>query len=403
LLLLLVATSPIIVRDRSEGGVNVVQGLITGIGLSAAVLMQIIYGRRKESGLKLHRGAFGCFVAFMVCTLLAATNSWSWMHSSAKSTFAMVLVFVAVSVSLEIGIAAALRALHIATVFYCMLGLVAGLASPTEFPLFQDSEFDTRVRLGLMQQTPVYTAFLSGVGLLAGLDVRSRWAPFRQVLLLTCHILTFTRWGFVCLLGCYLVHLLTRTVGARKMHMRAVLVSFIAALACAAIGILDATGAGEITARALQTDSGDLTDLNGRAELWASLAAEPRLNWVFGHGLEGHREILRSISEWADHAHNVLIELLLSAGFAGAVFCLVAIAMVSWRWLSSPPSAEVRRSILPVFAFALLDSTMDPNLLHACGLIVMGLVMVQSRVAEHATPAGPAMHDRGFAQSAKAH
>jgi O-antigen ligase len=119
--------------------------------------------------------------------------------------------------------------------------------------------------------------------------------------------------------------------------------------------------------------------LDGRMDLWETIGSSTRLNWAWGHGIEGDRYILREAGTWADQAHNVLLEVLLSSGVLGAVLFIIAVWFTVRRWYVTTRVVDRPEWLRALMVFWVVDSLLDPMLLSTAGIVLFGILMANSR------------------------
>ncbi len=119
-------------------------------------------------------------------------------------------------------------------------------------------------------------------------------------------------------------------------------VALVMLLTLGAAAVLDVIGFGpssvSITERLEASPDGSTTTLSGRDTLWPEVWGTSLDQPVTGHGLGTDRRLIAEHLDvgWApQHAHNLLLHLLLTTGFVGALVLVVALSRGLWlaaRW-----------------------------------------------------------------------
>ena len=72
--------------------------------------------------------------------------------------------------------------------------------------------------------------------------------------------------------------------------------------------------------------------LNGRIEIWNQFLGLWQENWLFGAGQTGIQEAVNSgdLPSWANHGHNLVIDVLGRFGLMGAIALLSALTFLTF-------------------------------------------------------------------------
>ena len=95
--------------------------------------------------------------------------------------------------------------------------------------------------------------------------------------------------------------------------------------------------------------------LNGRIEIWNQFLGLWRENWLFGAGQTGIQEVVNSgdLPSWANHGHNLVIDVLGRFGLLGAVALLSALTFLALLvWFDAKSGQGAAMSIMVMFVAA---------------------------------------------------
>ncbi len=390
---LALATTTYIARSRQPipDGPNIVQAIIEIGALLLVGILTVMVTRRVthiSASHTIHRPAVLCWCGFMMATIVGSLNSWSTPHSLAKTGILLGLLLIALALSRTYGPIEVLFSLHKAVVVVILIAVGVSLVFPVYFPLFSHSDTDQRERLMIFNNSPVYTAYLVGIAFIVGLGVSRGRSPklhaFRQIVLLAAVLLSETRWALFCVIMMTVYWLVKTSRDQRESLFRmAMIVSLSASALLTAMLASRTASVVAFTDRMVGTNAGireGVFELDGRLDLWKTLTRSQQLNWYWGHGLDGDRYILRNAGSWADHAHFVFAEVLLSSGPVGLVGFLLAIVLVMRRWLIVSYCHEDLAWLTALLGFWIVDSLLDPMLLSAAGVVVLGILLASPNV-----------------------
>ena len=114
----------------------------------------------------------------------------------------------------------------------------------------------------------------------------------------------------------------------------------------------------------------DNSTLNGRTDLWRSVIDDLSPSNIVGYGINGDRYYVRTISLWAEHSHNSVLETILSAGYLGALLIVAALTIAFTRlirqWQSRPS-----RVIAAALLYVIVAGMMNPSWFDTSSLIVI--------------------------------
>jgi O-antigen ligase len=143
-------------------------------------------------------------------------------------------------------------------------------------------------------------------------------------------------------------------------------------------------------------ESGELSTLTGRTELWRAVWPEILQHPIVGHGYLGSRflsEVVEGTFEQAGHTHNGFIEALYNNGLVGLII-LVGIHLVIvknlWRALKGPPNRNAH--LLAVGSWAIYLNLLINGLFNATFggaarppfMLLLGLVVVSEVLRRNA-------------------
>lgn len=107
--------------------------------------------------------------------------------------------------------------------------------------------------------------------------------------------------------------------------------------------------------------AGDLTELTGRSQIWpTAIDVIKESPWV-GHGFASGqliwaREVITGSSNWyPTHAHQIILEVLMSLGIVGLV-CLAAFVIAIFLKLGQPEAAPAILLVITVFALGATEA-----------------------------------------------
>lgn len=379
-------------RDAVPDGLNYLQGLIEIGAVSMVGLITLFVTRTMLPLRAIYKGSLLCWFGFILAASFASVNSWSATHSLAKAAIACGALLAALFLARAYGPLQAAFSLHKATVFVVVTALVVSLIAPGRFPLLSHIDADPRERLLIFCNSPVYSAYLIGLAFIIGLSISlSQWTllhVLRQVVLLGAILLTETRWAIICLMVVSAWCLISGNAATR--FFRGVVLGCFVVSSLLLVELTSDTGTvAGLTMRMIGSTAGiqeGVFQLDGRVELWNTLTTSKQLNWWVGHGLDGDRYVLRESGSWADHAHNVLLEILLSSGVIGLSFFVAAIGLTSYRWYGNTRSVDGAKWLTALLAFWIIDSLLDPMLVSAGGVLVFGILITKPTVSSPAAP-----------------
>jgi O-antigen ligase len=339
-----------------------IQASALALGLAFALLALPFEKLRRSIG-----PADYLIAGFILCSLLCSGRSWNPALSLAHGLCYAAVVF-NVRVALQVaGVRGVLSTLYKSTCLVVVAGVVAAILAPQTFPLLTTLASDrSRERLMVFQFHPILTADLMVLNLIVGLFIplRLRWAG--QLLCSAALLLTASRAS----VGCGgLIVLLCAFYGARKSGrwrgplLLALFLGAAGAVIWLALNPQSLTRALFPTADSgalMQATSEDQT-LNGRLPLWGRVIGSLSAQNLMGFGFYGYRKWIFELSGWAGHAHNFILDAILTGGYFAGAFLLAYVAYSLLRRRSGPERAwSVMTRCLVLYAF--LIGMMGPTL-----------------------------------------
>lgn len=224
-------------------------------------------------------------------------------------------------------------------------------------PLYMHGDLGVpdRQRLWLIYTHPLVSGDLAGLGLLACVvgAMRKRWKLLQIGLFGSVLLLTNSRAGIIAAALALLVWLVTRTKSGEASPRRTLMLATLLSAASAGAVLLVVNN--DELLRLLPVD---VLSLDGRVGLWQRVLdfafADP-IHALAGYGYFASRFLLLDVYAWAGHAHQTILEVLLTTGIVGTV--LVFSFMVSTSLVSLRSTA-----ILSVWTYVLITSFDNPTL-----------------------------------------
>jgi O-antigen ligase len=242
-----------------------------------------------------------------------------------------------------------------------LAALAIGLAAPGKFPLFSNDEYTGRTRLALLATHPNSIGEVSGLLFLLAqvLPIRTPW--YWQAFLFGISLLAGEKTCMAALVICggliFLFGHRTRTLANHWKAFGFAALLGCAALACVAAGVVP-DSVGNVAGRAAASIYGknvasEVSNLDGRADVWAKVADLSKDAIVLGFGFEGARQYLLQAVSWAGQAHNGFLQALLSAGLIGLLALVVGWFAAVRDMLTDDRAWSVRVLSLQLYVFFL--------------------------------------------------
>ncbi len=340
-----------------------IQASTLALGLACAFLAMPFDTLRRSIG-----PADYLMAGFILCSLLCSGRSWNPALSLAHGLCYAAVVF-NVRVALQV---AGVRGVLVDTLQNHLHGggggvVVAAALAPQTFPLLTTLASDrSRERLMVFQFHPILTADLMVLNLIVGLFIplRLRWAG--QLLCSAALLLTASRAS----VGCGgLIVVLCAFYGVRKSGRWRGPLQLALFLGAAGAVIWLALNPQSLTRALFPTaDSGALMQatsddqtLNGRLPLWGQVIGSSSVQNLLGFGFYGYRKWIFEVSGWAGHAHNFILDSILTGGYFAGAFLLAYVAYALLRRRSGAERASSRMTRCLVL-YAFLIGMMGPTL-----------------------------------------
>ena len=128
--------------------------------------------------------------------------------------------------------------------------------------------------------------------------------------------------------------------------------------------------------------------LNGRIEIWNQFLGLWQENWLFGAGQTGIQEAVNSgdLPSWANHGHNLVIDVLGRFGLMGAIALLSALTFLTFLvWFDAKSGQGAALSILVMFVAAgVTEDLIDWRYLgiHYVPLLLCSMLAAQSSLPQ---------------------
>ncbi len=128
--------------------------------------------------------------------------------------------------------------------------------------------------------------------------------------------------------------------------------------------------------------------LNGRFEIWNQFLGLWQKNWLFGAGQIGIQEVVNGgdLPSWANHGHNMVIDVLGRFGLVGAVALLSALTFLTLMvWFDAKSGQGAALSILVMFVAAgVSEDLVDWRYLgiHYVPLLLCSMLAAQSVIPQ---------------------
>lgn len=338
------------------------QGPIEFVLVSVASILLLGAARRFHQRFVFTPTAWA-FLVFWVLAALSSIFSFDPPLSGIKAlVFLLVLTIAIVSASAyETG--AIFKCLYFSVITVLLVGLLLKLASGD--PLFELDEYSGRERFTLFAWDPGTLGDLCALMLLICQLLPKRPPLYLQFFLFAFNVAAGGRTSTALVVAI----LLWETFAATRITPRTVVLwCGIAFAAILAVGIIVQVQEelSPAVSQALESLYGvklgeDVATLNGRTEVWEVAAPLLSRSFGLGYGFDGARDALVNNTTWAaGHSHNSILELVLTAGFPGALLFFAGWGIAAKRAWSAP--TQVRNSILGLYAYIALFGTVEPNL-----------------------------------------
>jgi O-antigen ligase len=335
------------------------------------------------------------FGLFGTAALFSSLNSFYPMLSAAKAVLYLLTLISAVLLCSVLGPRTVLHRVYWSMVLILVAGVVTGLVLSSDYPLFTTSE-QIRNRFSIFANHPGVLADYLAVTMLIGPLMRPRAPWWLQVVLFVVLLLTGSRTAIASFTAIVLIGgVLGASAGARwaRMALAGLVLAGVAALVLLPSGqiplppVLDNLASSMLT----QTQR-DLTNLNGRVPLWASVVELLNNATLFGYGFDGTRALTLALASWAGTAHNGYLDLMLSSGVPGAVAYLVGWLLVLAEGARLKP-AHQRVAYYSVNVYLMASAIVGGLLSEGTGFGSF-LLIVLAFVALERSPAAAGIADR---------
>ncbi len=310
-------------RDALSQSVGV-QGIIEAGLIMLTFVIAVFQSRGSSRRFGVHP-AICLFGVYGLFALASSINSYDMKLSIVKGVLYFAVLISAYLIAESQMTLAFLDGVYRGYIATLLAALAIGVAAPGKFPLFSNDEYTGRTRLALLSTHPNSIGEVSGLLFLLAqvLPIRTRW--YWQAFLFGISLLAGEKTCMAALVLCGgLIFLFGHGKRVLAKHWKAF--AFAGLLGCAGIGFVSVgmvpDSVGNVAARATasiygKNVAGEVSSLDGRADVWAKVAELSEDSVVLGFGFEGAREYLLQAVSWAGQAHNGFLQAVLSAGLIG--------------------------------------------------------------------------------------
>jgi O-antigen ligase len=329
-----------------------------GLTLLPCVVI-LLLSRGMEMRVGIHRSLW-FFAIYGIFAMASSVHSFNPSLSLVKSfLYFAVLMLAYLLAEQQLGIVF-LEGVYYGYIATVVGGLILAVTSPGKYPLFIIDDWNGRTRLGLWTTHPNSTGEVSGLFFLLALilPMRTRW--YLQVFLLGINIAAGEKTATAALfLSMLLIFLFGKRDAANRWKALVAVGALAAAgVACISAGVIQVSP-GKFAGNAAQAIYGkevsnEVTSLDGRADVWSKGGDMAKDCVVLGFGFEGAREYLMSMVSWAGHAHNGILQALLSAGMVGTLALLIGWGCSIRDSLNGDRGWKMKVIALHLYLFALV-------------------------------------------------
>jgi hypothetical protein len=368
LVLFVLGTAKFVQRDPFHGDDTIVQPAIevSSVTLGTCLTIAAAIRRRTKVVLKLPAvlllTTIGLAVAF-------SPRSWDPWLSATRGALTLMIVASLLLLVQTYGFEKLARCAIGAYFLMTMIGVAVVIALPEDYPLivYEPGEETLRSRLHLLRIHPITLADDYAICLLLSVLFRGGAIRIFRVIAIAGLLMTVSRSSIAMAIPLYIAAELL-FANLRAGLRRGAVVTTTLVLLPAAVGVvlmfafsdwafIDQIRTG--VERIVDVTSDDAT-LNGRTDLWRAVIRDLSPVNIFGYGMDGDRYYVRTISLWAEHSHNSVLESILSAGYLGALSIVAALTIVTIRlskeW-QSPSSRVLSVTLLYVIAVGMMNTS----------------------------------------------
>lgn len=378
LLLFVLGTAKFVQRDPFHADDTTIQPVIeiSSVTLGTCLTLAAALRRRTKVVLKLPAVLLLTTIALAVAFSL---RSWDPWLSATRGALTLMIAVSLLSLVRIYGFEKLARCAIGAYFVMIVIGVAVGLALPDDYPLlvYDPGEETLRTRLHLLRIHPINLADDCAVCLLLSVLFRDRVIRILRMIVLTTLLMTVTRASIAIAIPLYIAaELLHSNFRAGIRRSTVIVTSFVLLPAVVAVALVlafsDWTFVDQMrTAVARIVDAtADNSTLNGRTDLWRSVIDDLSPSNIVGYGINGDRYYVRTISLWAEHSHNSVLETILSAGYLGALLIVAALTIAFTRlirqWQSRPS-----RVIAAALLYVIVAGMMNPSWFDTSSLIVI--------------------------------
>jgi O-Antigen ligase len=330
-------------------------------------------------GLSLHgfRGRLGkddlLIGGFVAISIAFSWRSWNFNLSVVHALCYLVVIF-NTRVALEIaGVRETFATLYRVLCLIMVAGIVAAIVWPQQYQLLSFLGYDlARQRLSLFHIFPIEVADLMVLNLIVGMFLKMRHRLMWQLACLVALLCTASRASVACGLAVLILAGFQSTQSSGKWRNLLRACTVLGALALVGWFIIDPTSlvntlfptadTGVLMAKTVDDGS-----LNGRFPLWMKVIDNMSIDNLMGYGFYGYRKWVFDLSGWAAHAHNSILDGILTGGYVGAILLTsyVTMGLVRARKGVQPvPPAMCRCLILYIVVAGMIGPEwLDPHIM----------------------------------------
>jgi O-antigen ligase len=340
--------------SQSVGSQGILEVALTLLPFMIVLLLS--RGMPRRLGLHPAVWLFGIYGVF---ALASAINSFSVKLSVMKSGLYFAVLLMAYLISeLQLSLVF-LDGVYRGYIVTLLAGFALAVASPAQHPLFLIDSYIGRTRLNLFATPPNSVGEVCGLLFLLALvlPLRTRW--YWQAFLFGVNIFAGEKTATASLAICAALIFVfgSRNISRRLGIAFAATIVGAAFFFCVAAGVIH-TSPGTFAGHAAESIYGthvsdEVSNLDGRAQVWAKAVELARGSVGLGFGFDGARNLLISAVAWSGHAHNGILQAALSAGLIGMVALLIGWAIVVRYTLSRDRTWNVRIMSLQLYLFSL--------------------------------------------------
>jgi O-antigen ligase len=310
------------------------------------------------------------FLAFILLSF-----AWSWRSWNLNLTLVHTLCFLCLVFNVRVALYAAgvretFAALYWSTFSVLMAGVIASVILPDLYPIFPTFVYDGgRRRFIYFLQHPIEVADIMVLNLIVGTLLKIRYRAIVQLLCGAALLGTASRASEVCGVVIILTAAYQATGTSRrwKSLLRAAMIvatlavlMWLAADPTSLVRTLFPTADSSL----LMAESANDQSLNGRLPLWIKVVDTLSIDNLMGYGFHGYRKLVFDLSGWAAHAHNSVLDAILTAGYVGGA-CLIGWVLYGLfrprRGIQPVPPAMCRCVLLYAFVVGMMGPTLlDP-------------------------------------------